>query len=75
MGLRRRPAAGPGAVVSGSERRQRTELVGVRFSAEEYARLVACAIAGGVGVPELLRRRVADVIAAPNPNPDLEETR
>src|SRR5690349_14968729 len=43
---------------SGSETRQRTELVPVRMSTEELEPLTAAANAEGISVPELVRRRL-----------------
>lgn len=48
---------------SGTERRQRTELVALRLLPEEHRQLILAAEARGMSVSTLLRERIMDVIA------------
>lgn len=49
---------------SGTERRQRTELVALRLLPEERRQLILAAEARGMSVSTLLRECITDVIAA-----------
>lgn len=51
--------------MSTSDVRRRTQLVGVRLTPDELAQVEARALAAGVGMPELLRRRALEAPCDP----------
>jgi hypothetical protein len=57
-----------GRVRTGTETRQRTKMVGLRFRPEDHKRLTKLAQARGVTVASLFESTVADLLAAPLPD-------
>lgn len=57
-----------GRVRTGTETRQRTKMVGLRFRPEDHNRLTKLAQARGVTVASLFESTVADLLAAPLPD-------
>jgi predicted HicB family RNase H-like nuclease len=56
-----------GRVRTGTETRQRTKMVGLRFRPEDHRRLTKLAEARGVTVASLFESTVADLLATPLP--------
>jgi predicted HicB family RNase H-like nuclease len=57
-----------GRVRTGTETRQRTKMVGLRFRPEDHKRLIKLAEARGVSVASLFESTVADLLATPLPD-------
>jgi predicted HicB family RNase H-like nuclease len=57
-----------GRVRTGTETRQRTKMVGLRFRPEDHKRLIKLAEARGVSVASLFESTVADLLSTPLPD-------
>lgn len=57
-----------GRVRTGTETRQRTKMVGLRFRPEDHKRLLKLAEARGVTVASLFESTAADLLATPLPD-------